>query len=343
MHIVLTGGGTAGHIYPAVNVGLYLREQYGIELSYIGRPHSMEEKIADANKIPFYPVRSNGLSVKHMLRFMNENIKGTMQARKLLKKMEIDYVFSTGGYVTAPVLAASKLLGIPYSIHEQNTVTGKVNKLFKKGAITFFESFPTVDTRQICYSGNPVRYNQPLKGNGEHVLVFGGSGGSQSLNNFAMRFARENPSIPMMLVTGEKRYQLTIANGIPDNIKVYPFVEDMMDVYKEAKMIICRSGSGTIFEVANLNIPPIFVPFREAADDHQTKNAQFLTEKGAGLLVEEGKEFHKRLSQSVLSLYEEDDDLLHIKEQLTAFQSFDTIQRISDRIVHDMRKTKNLE
>lgn len=304
MRIVLSGGGTAGHIYPAVQTGLYLKEYCEAEIYYIGRANSLEEKIAKEHGIPFYPTVSKGLSKKQILSFATKNVKGTAQALTLLNKIKPDYVFTTGGYVSAPVLAAASILRIPYGIHEQNATNGKANRFFSKGAKTIFTSFPTMENRQIFYSGNPVRYTHNLENAGDSLVFFGGSGGAATINEAAYELAVRHPEIPVIVVTGEKRYGTYIAtHEIPDNLTVHPYVTDTLSLYEKAKIIISRSGSGALFEIANLGISNILIPFPEAADDHQRKNAQYFEDRGGSIVVEEGLRFFDRLEDEVRQLW----------------------------------------
>jgi UDP-N-acetylglucosamine--N-acetylmuramyl-(pentapeptide) pyrophosphoryl-undecaprenol N-acetylglucosamine transferase len=338
VNIVLTGGGTAGHIYPAINVGLYLKENHHATLFYIGKKNSMEERIAKENGIPFYTTASQGFSVKRIVSFAGKNLKGTIEASSLLMKLKPDYIFSTGGYVSGPVIAAANLLKIPYAIHEQNSITGKVNKVFGKHASTVFYSFPIVETKKTCYSGNPVRYNDKLDKNGNSILFFGGSGGSQTINDFGVEFAKKYPNINVTLITGEKRYEQTISKGLSNNIKVLPFVTDMLSVYKEAKVIVARSGSGTIFEIANLNIPPILIPFPQSAEDHQKKNADFFGNQQAAIVINEKDGFTKELEESLIDLYQHQDKIDIMKENLEKLAMRESAKLISERVLRDIKQ-----
>lgn len=303
MRVVLSGGGTAGHIYPAIQTGLYLKKHCDAKIFYLGRPHSLEEKIAKENQIPFFHISSKGLNKKHLLSFGAANVKGVAQSVKWLRQLKPDYLFTTGGYVSAPVLSAAMLLRIPYSIHEQNAVSGKVNKLFTMSAKTIFISFPAMENKQVFYSGNPVRYTQKLEKNGEKVVFFGGSGGAQSINEAAFQMASQNPNIPMVLVTGEKRYESFIKSHPPlDNLTIHDYVSDPLPLYKEAKILVSRSGSGALFEIANLGIPNILIPFAAAAGNHQLKNAEHFTKRGGSLLVEEHN-LHTKLEPTLHELW----------------------------------------
>lgn len=338
MKIVLTGGGTAGHIYPAINVGLYMRNHHNADVYFIGKKHSMEQKIAQNYNIPFYAATSQGLSMKKIIPFMIKNSVGTAEAMKLLKHLKPDYIFSTGGYVSAPVIAAANLLHIPYGIHEQNTVTGKVNRLFGKKATTQFYSFPIIETKTNIWTGNPVAFKERITFNGNRLVFMGGSGGSQSVNDFAISFAASHRHIPCTIITGEKRYQQTLAKGVPKNLEVISYTNDMLNVYRQAKLIVCRSGSGTLFEVANLNIPAILVPYPKSAEDHQKKNAEFFTQENAARLVEEGSGFTQKLTEEIEYLWKYKNERDKMKQNLLRLASPHSDALIAKRILEDVQR-----
>lgn len=336
MKVVLTGGGTGGHVFPAISVGLYLKEQYGAELSYIGNQQYIEAKIAMEHHIPFYSISSKGLEGKNALDkysgFAFCNTKGLFEAVKLLKKLQPDFVFATGGFVSAPVLAACQLLRIPYSIHEQNSVLGKVNKLFQKKAEHVFYSFPVSEADNVVYSGIPIRFNERLSGNGEKVVFVGGSGGSHYLNEQALTFAKNHPDVPCVLLTGKSLYQEFLQKAQANNtqnIDIIGYADDMLAIYKEAGVIICRSGAGTVFEIANLSIPAVFVPLPTSADDHQKKNALFFEQQGAAKLIEQGERFEEALDECLIRLLESPEKREMLKRQIDKLAVRDSAARIS--------------
>ena len=337
MKVVLSGGGTAGHIYPAIQTGLYLREYCDAEIIYVGRAKSLEERIAKEHQIPFFAVASKGLTKRTIFSFAAKNIQGTAQAVQLLNRIKPDYIFTTGGYVSAPVLAAASVLRIPYSIHEQNATRGKANALFAKGAKTIFASFPVMENRQVFYSGNPVRYTKKLEQNGEKLVFFGGSGGAQSINEAAYAIAEARPDISVVLVTGEKRYGTFIATHPPlDNLTVHGYVTDTLELYRDAKILVSRSGSGALFEIANLGIPNILVPFPQAADDHQRKNAIHFGDRGGSIIVEEGLRFVERLQDELIDLWGNDRLRKVQRRALDTLANRNSVEAICKRINKDL-------
>ena len=345
MKVVLTGGGTGGHVFPAISVGLYLKERYGAELHYIGNQHYIEAKLAMEQHIPFYSISSKGLEGKNALQkyagFSFQNAKGTLEAVTLLKDIQPDFVFATGGFVSAPVLAACQLLKIPYSIHEQNSVLGKVNKLFKKKAEHIFYSFPVSASENVVYSGIPIRFKERLEQNGEKIVFVGGSGGSQYLNEQAILFAKKHPETPCMLLTGKALYESSLkqaAEAQVANLEIIGYTDDMLSVYKEAKVIICRSGAGTIFEIANLSIPAVFVPLPTSADDHQKKNALFFEQQGAAKLLEQGANFEEALEECLMSLVESSEKREALRQNIDQLAVRTSDQLIGDVLTKNLRK-----
>lgn len=336
MKVVLTGGGTGGHVFPAVRVGLTLKEKYGAELYYIGNQQYIEAKIAMDYHIPFYSISSKGLEGKNAFDkyagFGFQNAKGVMEAVKYLKDIKPDFVFATGGFVSAPVLAACQLLHIPYSIHEQNSVLGKVNKLFKKKAEHIFTSFPVSETDNIIYSGIPIRFKDRLEENGEKIVFVGGSGGSHYLNEHALTFAEKHPELPCLLVTGKALYEEFSQKADEknlQNIEIIGYTDDMLSIYKQARIIIARSGAGTIFEIANLSIPAVFVPLPTSADDHQKKNALFFEQQGAAKLLEQGERFEETLEATLIELVHHPEKRGTLRQQIDKLAVRDSDERIS--------------
>lgn len=310
MRVILTGGGTAGHVFPAINTGEFLKKKQQAELFYIGNKKHIEAKIANEHSIPFYSIQSKGFegsnAFDRYIKFSVQNAIGVLSAIKIIKNIKPDFIFATGGFVSAPVLMAAKLLKVPFFIHEQNTVLGKVNTLFKKGAQNIFHSFPIAERERSICTGNPVRFKEKLESNGEKVVFIGGSGGSKKLNEAALTFAKNNPFVPIILQTGKRfheRVQMKIENEKLKNITAIDYKTNMIELYREARIIISRCGAGAIFEIVNLSIPNILIPLPTSAENHQKKNGLYVSQQGAGILVEEGMNFYNSLEGNILELW----------------------------------------
>lgn len=321
MKIVLTGGGTGGHVYPALKIGEYLEKEYNAELFYIGNKGSIEEKLAKENGIPFFTISSKGLEgsnpISKYANFLIKNSTGTIQTINILEKIKPDFIVGTGGFVSAPVLAAAVYKKIPYAIHEQNSVMGKVNKLFESKAEKVFLTFPLKENKHHhLITGIPVRFNKKIEKNGETITFMGGSGGSERLNNFAIEYAKNNPGFKVRVITGNRNYEEYIKKDLPKNLEALSYVDDMATLYKESKIIIARSGAGSVFEIANSNIPAIFVPYPLSAENHQYTNAKYLVDKKAALLVEEGEAFEENLNENINLLIKDPTIIKKLKENM---------------------------
>jgi len=319
MRIAVTGGGTGGHIYPMATVAQYLQKHHGAEILYIGNENEFfpDKRLASYFALPFSGIPSRGMEGGRPIHFLWKNIQGVVRARKILKEFQPDIVFSTGGFVSFPVVTAASQLHIPYILHEQNTVMGKVNRLASKKALCILHTFPIYQTKQAVVTGNPVRFTEKLENEGGNVLFLGGSGGSLALNEAGVQFSLENPEVPVIIQTGKTLYEKTKAyaeaEGVKGNLTLVPYKDDLMDLYKEAKLIVTRSGSGSIFEIANLGIPSIFIPLPNSAEDHQKRNALFFTQENAALMVEQDSNFQEVLNESILKLWNSEEN----REELT--------------------------
>jgi UDP-N-acetylglucosamine--N-acetylmuramyl-(pentapeptide) pyrophosphoryl-undecaprenol N-acetylglucosamine transferase len=299
-------GGTGGHVFPALAVAQLLIEK-GWEVSWLGTHKGLESRVIPENGIEIdwlsvAGVRGKGLTAKITAVFML--FKAGVQAMKILRRRKPDVVLGMGGFVAGPGGLVAKLLGLPLVIHEQNRIPGTTNRLLARLANQVLEAFPGSFNAKIkakC-TGNPLRKqflaaldNRRQRSEQEvRILIFGGSQGAQILNEMVPEAIAEfqkagvaTQSVQIKHQTGEamlsqvqSRYQ---ALGI--KAETSAFIEDMVSAYQEADLVICRAGAMTVSEVAAMGIPAIFIPLPSAIDDHQTANARYLTDAGAGLLL----------------------------------------------------------
>lgn len=325
MRIVLTGGGTGGHIYPAVAIGKQMmRQDSDTKLLYIGTPQGMESRVVPEQGIPFETIEITGFkrklsvdNVKTILRF----IKGVSRSKKLLREFKPDVVVGTGGYVCGPVVYAAARLGIPTFIHEQNAIPGLTNQFLSKYAssvgVSFQESqssFPKA--KRTVFTGNPCATNvlSAVPGRGlealglpprsRMVLVVGGSRGAKALNEAMVEMAPQLGSLPdyyFVFVTGDIYYKSTssrIGQAVPGGskqLKVVPYLHNMADVLTDATLVVSRSGASSLAEMTALGLPSILIPSPNVTNNHQEANARSLVAAGAAEMVLE-----KELSGDVL-------------------------------------------
>jgi len=311
IRLLLTGGGTGGHLFPAVATAQeFVRQRPGTEILFVGTHRKMDvESLAtycfNSESIVSYGLK--GKSVSQLLKAIVTLPLSYVQAVRVIRKYNPDMILGVGGYVTGPVVAAGKSCGIPTLIHEQNSIPGLANRKLGKivdrvclslpGSEIYFPSDKTVHT------GNPVRKNildlLGKKRTGKKtekpiLLVLGGSQGAQAVNKlvtdaFLLHDPNLSSKVNLIHQTGEKdaaevleRYE---KGGIKAEVK--PFFKKMDEVYAEADLLVSRAGATTLAEIAVLGKPAILIPYPYAADNHQTRNGEYYVQGGGALLYQE--------------------------------------------------------
>jgi len=297
--IVIMAGGTGGHVFPALAVAQYLAEKEW-QVSWIGTHKGMESRVVPENNIEIDWLTVNGLRGKGFFALFKMPlmlIKSCLEARKILQARKPDVVLGMGGFVAGPGGLMAKLMGIPLVIHEQNRVPGTTNRLLSGMANKVLQAFPDSFSAEklAIFTGNPLRkaLTQQRSEKKRHsdvlnVLVMGGSLGAQRLNEVVPEaLALLDKSVEVRHQTGVvMRQSVELAyQGRSLKAKVTEFIEDVVDAYTWADLVICRAGAMTVSEVAALGVPSILVPYPYAIDDHQTANAQYLVGSGAGIMI----------------------------------------------------------
>lgn len=315
---VFTGGGTGGHIYPALAVLNEFKKTYpDSEFLYVGT-NGLESKIVPKNSIPFKEIPVKPHSRKSIFNIFTEIkslVSAVIKAKKLLKEFKPDFVFGTGGYVSAPVTIAAYLLKIPVFLHEQNATPGLTNKLLNFVANKTFISYNIALKKfyrqaNVIYTGNPVRseiintdrkdaysfFNfEPDK---TTILAFGGSIGAASINNafseVLKRLLAQFPQLQVIFITGERdfaRYSEELKDilSLNNNLKLFSFLDKMYNAITIADIILCRAGATTIAEITAAGKCSVLIPYPYATDNHQFKNAEALRNNNAAFLIEDSK------------------------------------------------------
>ncbi len=316
-------GGTGGHIFPALAVADYLREK-GTNIVWLGTRKGLEAKIIPENGIQIEYLSIAGLRGKGVMRLLMTPFKlihATIQAIKILKKHNPTLVLGMGGYVTGPGGIAAKLLGKKLVIHEQNAVAGMTNKFLAKIATKVFEAFPNsftnssaTDTKITC-CGNPLRKEftkRPKKAkhplnNKVNLLVVGGSLGAKILNEVVpatISSIPEHKNLNIIHQAGERTIDIAKTCYQKNHVeaKIIPFIDDVAKAYIEADIVICRAGALTISEIAMIGVPSILIPLPHAVDDHQTKNAMYLADNGAAILMPQHSFTKENLAVEIIKL-----------------------------------------
>lgn len=310
--IIISGGGTGGHIFPAISIANALKKlEPDIEILFVGAEGRMEmEKIPAAGyNIIGLPVAGlyRSLTVKN-LKVLVKLIKSLGLARKVITEFNPDVVVGVGGYASGPVLRQAGKMKIPTLIQEQNSYAGVTNKLLAKKAATICVAYEGMDryfpAEKIILTGNPVRQSYEnlgslreeafsffgLKKEFPVVLVLGGSLGAGSINNsLSSNISKLRDSECQWLwQTGKYYYEnvnALVSVSFSSNISVHDFINRMDYAYAAADIIVTRAGAGTISELCLVGKPVILVPSPNVAEDHQTKNAKALSEKNAAVLI----------------------------------------------------------
>ncbi len=318
-HILIAAGGTGGHVYPALAVADYLRDQ-DIKITWVGTEKGLEHRVVPAAGIPLEIISISGLRGKGLLNLFFVPLKlvvAIAQVIKIFIKVKPDAVLGMGGFVSGPCGLAAFLLRKPLYIHEQNAVPGLTNKVLSYIATTTMQAFPnSFKNKNIITMGNPVRKDiSEISGPEERMvkrddnirlLIIGGSLGAQALNENVPQALSELSNELQANVwhqTGKNKLDTTIENYKKLNVeaKVTEFIEDMAEAYEWADLVICRAGALTISELANAGVAAILVPYPHAVDDHQTANAAYLTGVDAAILIPQ-EQLIPKLKESITEL-----------------------------------------
>ncbi|NLF46069.1 MAG: undecaprenyldiphospho-muramoylpentapeptide beta-N-acetylglucosaminyltransferase [Syntrophomonadaceae bacterium] len=329
MKVIITGGGTGGHIYPALAIAAELQARIpGVKILYVGTEKGLESTIVPQAGLEFKTVDISGLDRSSMLKATKTMARFPLsffQAWDILREFRPDIVIGTGGYVSFPVVYVASVLGCKTIIHEQNAVPGLANRHLAKRAdhtlLTFAEAKEYLTAKSLHITGLPVRkeIGQVDKDNARKklqineelftLIVFGGSRGAASINRAMLEMIPFIDGEPMQAIwiTGEMNYQEIMSQirdsrgNSPANLYIHPYIYEMGVALAAADLAICRAGASTVAELALLGLPAIFIPYPYAADNHQEKNARALVaKKAADLVIDEfldGDTLFKRINK----------------------------------------------
>jgi UDP-N-acetylglucosamine--N-acetylmuramyl-(pentapeptide) pyrophosphoryl-undecaprenol N-acetylglucosamine transferase len=317
MRAILAGGGTGGHVIPALAIANQLQKSYDAEVLFIGTARGIENRLVPAAGFPLQLVRVGALKNVSLMTRMKTSFDlphAIWDAARMLNEFAPDVVIGVGGYASGPAMLAAVLKHIPTLAFEPNVVPGFANRMvsrFVSAAAVHFEETAKY-FRKAEVTGVPVRqafFEIPPKRSGPPtLLVFGGSQGAHAINEAMIRclpvLLREAPGIRIIHQTGERDYNdaLVAYAGWGEAAQVSKFIEDMPAAFAQADLVVCRSGASTVAEITAAGKPAVFVPFPRAADDHQTVNAMTLQQAGAAVLVEESKLDGVWLAETIAAL-----------------------------------------
>jgi UDP-N-acetylglucosamine--N-acetylmuramyl-(pentapeptide) pyrophosphoryl-undecaprenol N-acetylglucosamine transferase len=319
MRAILAGGGTGGHVIPALAIAQQLQKDYGAEVLFIGTARGIENRLVPAAGFSLELVKVGALknvSFTTRLQTASDLPRAVWKSRRILSRFHPDVVIGVGGYASGPAMLAAIGMRIPTLAFEPNVVPGFANRIVARlvsaAAVHFAETAPYFRNSEV--TGVPVRSaffeiagkaSASLK---PTLLVFGGSQGAQAINKAMIEAVKglrvRLPAIHLVHQTGERDYNdaATAYAEIGGPIQVFRFIDDMPGFFARADLLVCRSGASTVAEVTAAGKPAILVPFPRAADDHQKRNAQALERAGAAVMLEESRLTPESLVETVSSL-----------------------------------------
>ncbi len=365
IRLVITGGGTGGHVFPGIAVAEALSERCDLWCLWIGTGRPVEKRALGERKWDYEILRVRPLKGKgpvNILSALWHLPVSVIRAAVLLKRFRPDAVLGVGGYVSGPVLAAARLLGIPSAIHEQNLLPGLANKLASrlvdKVFISFEASRSCFRNSSIVCTGNPVRRqilreaaSPPEEGANTrtHILILGGSQGASGLNRLASsalgilqqsgrRFSAIHQTGPR-----DRREIETFYKDAGTDVAVHEFINEMGVAYSWADLIICRAGATTLAEVTAIGKPVICIPYPYSADGHQGLNARAISDAGAGLYFEEGDMGAVRLASEIEKLMSDRKKLAEMTRRARQLGRPEAAVKIAESILMLCEKGKGRE
>ncbi len=354
IRVLMSGGGTGGHIFPAVAIANEIKSRFpNAEFLFVGANGKMEME-----KVPQAGYRIEGLNIAgfdrgNLLKNIGlpfKIISSLWKARKIIKNFKPDFAVGTGGFASGPALYMASSLGVPIFVQEQNSILGKTNQFLGRRAKAVFMGYPNINSfLPAVFTGNPIRENivtdiintseakrkMGLDPDKLTILSVGGSLGSKTLNNawreLLPRLKEKN--IQLVWQTGKLEYQnITSQCGNSEQgIQVKEFISDMALAYSATDVIVSRAGAIAISELAVVGKPILLVPFPYAAEDHQTKNAMALVEKNAAKMVKDS-EMEEKFWNTLMEICEDENLRKEMSSNLKFFAKPNAAKEIVDGI-----------
>lgn len=362
MRVIFAGGGTGGHINPAISIADYAKSQDSeFEALFIGTKRGLESKLVPKAGYDIKYIDITGFNRKNLLKNVSvvaKLIKSRIDCRKIIREFKPDCVVCTGGYVSGPVIMAAAKEGVPSLIHEQNVYPGLTVKGSEKYvdylAVSFDETVNLMNAKEKCVvTGNPIR-TQILEANKEEarkklgidkpfVLVFGGSLGAQRINDTMLNIIprlKQNGNIRLMFGTGERNYD-AIRDAVTklgidendENIQILPYIDNMAEVMAAADVVVARSGAITVSELAALGKPSVLIPSPNVVRNHQEQNAREFEKNGAAEVITEAELTPDVLYKTVCEMIENNEYLAKMSENLIKMAKTDALPKIYELMI----------
>ncbi len=353
--IIIAGGGTGGHLFPAIAIGEAL-EKDGIEVKYIGSKNGIEAsgEFIENEKIELLDLRGfirswsiRGI-VKNIL-LLTKIFKSYLQVRRIIKNFKPDFIIGTGGYTCAIPLYLGIKNNIPTAIQEQNVLPGMVTRKFADKVNIIFLSFEEtkkyLNKDNYLLVGNPIRamikeidrtkasQDMNLDPKKKTILILGGSQGAKSINNHFIKEYKKylDRDIQLLWQTGKNsRFELKEIDNV--NIKKYEFIDRMDLAYSAVDIIVSRAGATAISEILYLGKPSILIPYPHAADNHQELNAKALEKKGASIIIHENKFNDGDLEQAIFSIIDSNEKMRFYSDNSKLYSKRDSSILIKEKL-----------
>lgn len=353
MRVIISAGGTGGHIYPALAIVNCIKEKEpDSEFLYIGTHNRMEKDIVPKTGIPFVGIEMYGFNRKNLLKNFKTIkclYKSKKQLKSIIKEFNPDIVIGVGGYITYPVITTAHKLGYITFIHEQNSVAGKANLMMADSVdligVSLKSSMKEFPTNKVTFTGNPCGENALkvkridkttlgfTKGKKLVVIVMG-SLGAENVHKFMKdninKFDGKNYEV--LYITGKNNYEDIKSIKHPSNVKLLPYLDNLAGLFKDTDILITRAGASTLSEIIALKLPSILIPSPFVPNNHQYKNAMDLVNNKAALLVEEKDLTFDNIDTNINKLLNDKKYYLDIKKNLESMQVNDSATVIYNNI-----------
>jgi len=360
LKVIVSGGGTGGHIYPAIAIADEIKRRYpDTKFLFVGANDRMEME-----KVPAAGYKIKGLWIsgiqrkllsKNNLLFPFKLISSLWNAKKIVKQFQPDIAIGTGGFASGPLLQMANAKGVPTLIQEQNSFPGITNKLLSKKAKKICVAYDGLERffpkDKIVKTGNPVRQDLldisskrneaqeffKLGKSKKTILVLGGSLGARRVNQLIDKELSffKNKGVQLIWQTGKLYIEEYKKHNVKDNVQTHAFLNRMDLAYAAADVIISRSGASSVSELCVVGKPVVFIPSPNVSEDHQTKNAQAITSKGAGVLIKESEldsEFELKCSELLSNVDMQESLAIEIKKLALENSTQDIVDEVEKLI-----------
>lgn len=359
MKIIISGGGSGGHVYPAIAIANALKEKGVKDILFVGAKGKIEME-----KVPQAGFQIEGLLISGFhrgqilrnLSFPFKLISSLWKAKKIIERFNPDVVVGVGGFASGPLLKVAQLKKIPTLIQEQNSYPGITNKLLSAKADRICVAYNGMDRffqkEKLVYTGNPVRKDLmsveslrnkaisffDLDQNKKTLLIFGGSLGARSINNavyHSRSVIHQLDGLQLIWQVGKMYYDEFKNSELAHlpHVKIMPFIDRMDLAYSASDAVVCRAGALTISELSLVGKPSILIPSPNVAEDHQTKNAKALSDEDAAILIHDS-EANERLITEAIRLLNNSETQERLSNNLKKFAKPDARDMIADEIIH---------